>query len=162
MKIMTFLRFPTRSLGSWGKLGILVVAALAAAVWIESSSWATTLGRIVSIHPDQRVVQRGGVLKVTVMVESFQSGQHHQLVALNIISLDKNTIYDSHKMGTDIGFVIGSRERKTVGPFVVRIPSNARPGRYYVLAGYRQYPWEPLIAFRGTDWAPPQEIIRIR
>ena len=64
--------------------------------------------------------------------------------------------------GEDRDFVIGPGEKKTVGPFRIRIPNDASRGRYHVLVGYREFPWEPLIEFKGTAWAPPEKIIKVR
>ena len=101
-------------------------------------------------------------MRVTVRVQSLQSGQHNQLVVVNILDANENAIYDSNVVGENIDFVLGYRDKMEVGPFTITIPRNAPRGTYTVLAGYREYPWEPLIAFRGATWAPPVKKIRIK
>ena len=104
----------------------------------------------------------GDTLQVTVTVRNLEPGQHHQMVVLNLIDADEEAIYDSHKLDEDIDFVIEKDQTKGVGPFEIKIPGGAKPGLYTLLVGYREYPWEPLIAFQGATWCPPVGTIRIR
>lgn len=112
-------------------------------------------GKILAINTDKSTVRHGGTIAVTVKVLNLQRGQHRQLVVVNIVDSRGKAIYDSHQTGEDIDFVIGYREQKIVGPFTVRIPTSASRGTYYVLVGYREHPWDPLIQFRGTPSQPP-------
>lgn len=119
-------------------------------------------GTILNVTSNKSIIKRGDTVKVTVEVQSLQRGKHHQLVVVNILDSDGKAIYDSHSEDEDIDFVIGYRERKTVGPFFFKVPHNTRPGTYKIFTGYREYPWEPLITFQGDKWNPPVKKIIIK
>ena len=141
---------------------LLVVSIGALFVPAISLAQNTDRGRILEISTDKNTVRRGDSLKISAKVQSLQTGEHHQLVVLNILDSNEKAIYDSHAVKEDIDFVMRYRQTRIVGPFTVTIPSNTRPGAYTVLVGYREYPWDPLIAFQGAKWCPPVKNIRVR
>ena len=118
-------------------------------------------GRILSIITEKNVFKRSETIAVKVEVQNLQGSQRHQLLALNIIDAAEKPIYDSNLVKQNIEFVIGPGERKTIGPFTFKIPSSVTPGTYNLLVGYREYPWDPLIEFKGAKWCPPIRTIRI-
>lgn len=112
-------------------------------------------GRILSSKTNGDVFRRGDTIQVWVKVQSFQRGQKHHLVVLNIFDKNDRAIYDSHTVNEDIDFLISKNEVKTVGPFSYTWPSDLRRGVYRLFVGYRVHPWEPLIEFQGDKWHPP-------
>ena len=119
-------------------------------------------GNIVRIIPEKTRYKAGETIRVWVEVESYQSGQRHHLVVLNILDKNERAIYDSHEVDEDIDFVIKRNERKRVGPFRFQWPLNTRRGTYSLLVGYRAYPWEPLLEFQGASWCPPVATVSVR
>ena len=154
--------FCFRRLASTASAVLLLVASAAVFDVTFSDAQAAEKGQITAITTDKSTVNRGETLNVTVTVQSLQRGDHHQLVVVNLLDDDGNAIYDSHVVGEDIDFVLGHRGTKEVGPFQITIPRSVRPGSYIVMVGYREYPWEPLIAFQGDKWNPPETRINIR
>jgi len=139
-------------------LFILIQLCLTAVAYPQDSD----KGKIIAIHTDKTTVKRGETIRVRVEVQNLQRSEHHQLVVLNILDSAGKTIYDSHTVGQDIDFFIGYNNKKIVGPFTWTVPRNIQPGTYTLLVGYREHPWEPLIAFQGASWCLPVKAIFIK
>ena len=126
-----------------------------------SVAQAEDKGRILAIITEKDVFRRGETVRVNVEVQNLHGNRRHQLVVLNILDATEKAIYDSNLVKQNIEFLIGPGERRTVGPFTFKIPGGVPPGRYNLLVGYREYPWDPLIEFRGAKWCPPVRTIAI-
>ncbi len=122
---------------------------------------AAALGKIVEISTEKDSYKKGEVIEVYVKVQSFQQGKKHHIVALNMISPKDEMAYDSHELGEDPDFLIKKDEIKTIGPFKIET-KDIKKGTYYLLAGYKVYPWEPEIAYQGMKWCPPVKTIEIK
>lgn len=102
----------------------------------------------------------GSPMYVEVRVMSHLGGQHHHLLVLNIVNAtDGHVLYDSHQTGGDIDFLVTDTATKS---FRYTWPSNAPRGNYYVLIGYRNYPWDPMFDLQGDANNPPLHIVHLR
>lgn len=126
-------------------------------------------GRIQSISLSKASFRPGETLTAYVKIRNEGQEKTHFLVVVNIVYGDE-TVYDSHDGKKshshkgdgclDTWLEPGTDQR--IGPFVYKIPSEAKPGTYHVLAGLRKYPWEPLLMFRGARWCPPETTFELR
>ena len=120
---------------------------------------AAALGKILEIKTAKDSYKGGEVIEVYVKVQSFQKGQNHHIIALNLLEARDKMVYDSHQVGEDIDFLIKKDQIKTIGPFKIQT-KGLKKGTYNFLAGYRVYPWTPEIAYQGLKWCPPvKEIV---
>ncbi len=126
-------------------------------------------GRILSIDLPKHSFRPGETLAANVRIRNEGQEKAHFLVVVNVLYGDE-TVYDSHygkKSHSHEGdecldaWVNAQAEQK-IGPFVYQIPSHAKAGTYHVLAGLREYPWEPLLMFRGARWCPPETTYELR
>jgi len=117
-------------------------------------------GEIIDIRFASSYTQ-GDIVEVYVDVRNPTSTQWHYLVAVEIHDPHGNKVYDSHPRGEDKDRYVSGGSSPTFGPYRYDLPKDAPTGTYHVLAGLRQYPWEPELAYRGESWCPPEETFTV-
>lgn len=138
-----------------------VCLTLVSMVAVSSSAQAPERGRILGVRADKTSYRPGDEVQVWVEVQNVQRSERRQLVVLNLLDGER-AVYDSHERKQDIDITLKAGERRAAGPFRITLPTSLRRGSYTLLAGYREYPWEPLIAFQGASWCPPQHAIHVQ
>lgn len=134
-----------------------------------SKTSAESKGRVLSIRLSKSTLRPGDTLTIYTAVRNDGESKDHFLVAANVLYGEK-TVYDSHggkkshnHEGDEcLDVWIESGAQKDVGPFIYKIPTDARPGTYHVLVGLRKFPWEPLLMFRGARWCSPETTFEVR
>lgn len=132
---------------------------LAASLAMAAPLLAQDRGRILSISPERSSYKAEEEVQVWVEVQN-QGRARRQLIALNLVDAKEKAVYDSHAVGQDAIFDAAANERQRVS-FKFRLPANIRRGQFTLIAGYREFPWEPLIAFQGAAWCPPVRTLRV-
>ena len=148
---------------------VLILVSLIISGVSCSKKTSKSTGRIMSIEMPKNRFSPGETFTAHVKVCNDGPDKAHFLVVLNILHGEK-TVYDSHKgkkssshKGDEcLDTWIKPGSQQTIGPFTYEIPDNAEIGTYHVLAGLRDYPWEPLIVFRGARWCPPETTFEVR
>ncbi len=149
-------------------LALATICLLACGMGCSEKS-GKAAGRILSIDLPKHGFKPGETLKVYVKIRNDGEEKAHFLVALNVLYGD-DTVYDSHHGKKShrhdgdecLDARIDAGVEKRIGPFVYRIPSDARTGTYHVLVGLRQYPWEPVLEYRGAPWCAPETTFEVR
>lgn len=126
-------------------------------------------GRILSIDLPKHSFRPSETLTAHVRIRNDGQEKAHFLVVFNVLYGDE-TVYDSHhgkkshnhKGDECLETWINAGVEQNIGPFVYQIPGHAKPGTYHVLAALREYPWEPVLMFRGARWCPPETTFELR